>query len=90
MLIIHDSEGKVYFAGTGFSAPSGTLSYLETEVPDGKYFDGVDTSVNPPQPIFKDIPKSEMQLLKEQIEQLKSDNDILAGSIMEMSEKVYE
>ena len=82
MLIIHDSTGKVYFAGTGFPTPSGTLSYLETEVPDGKYFDGVDTSVDPPQPIFRYIPKSETEKLKEEIELLK-------GSIMEMSKDVY-
>ena len=82
MLIIHDSTGKVYFAGTGFPAPTGTLSCLETEVPDGKYFDGVDTSVDPPQPIFKDIPKTETEKLKEEIELLK-------GSIMEMSKDVY-
>lgn len=82
MLVIFDSTGTTYFAGTGYKTPSGTLSCLEIEVPEGKYLNGVDTSVDPPQPIFKDIPKTETEKLKEEVEMLK-------GSILEMSKDVY-
>ena len=81
MIVIYDSTGFVYLCGSGFKEPI-NLSYMSIDIPDGKYFDGVDTSVNPPQPIFKDIPKTETEKLKEEIELLK-------GSIMEMSKDVY-
>ena len=82
MLAIYDKNGTIFLSGTGFPTPYGALSFLEIEVPEGKYFDGVDTSADPPQPIFKDIPKTETEKLKEEIELLK-------GSIMEMSKDVY-
>ena len=82
MLAIYDKNGTIFLSGTGFPTPYGALSFLEIEVPEGKYFDGVDVSVDPPQPIFKDIPKSKEEQMEEEIEMLKN-------SIIEMSKDVY-
>ena len=81
MLVVYDNNGTVYFAGTGYPTPVG-IPYLEFDVPEGKYFKGIDVSVDPPEPIFEDIPKSEIEKMKEEIELLK-------GSVMEISKEVY-
>lgn len=78
MLVVYDANGVVYFAGTGFPNPSG-IPYLEVEVPEGKYFDGVDISVTPHQAKFKDIPKTEIELLKEKIQELENTQNALLG-----------
>ncbi len=66
MLVVYDNNGTIYFAGTGRPEPSG-IPYLYVEVPEGKYFVGIDTSITPHRAIFEDIKKSEMELLKEEV-----------------------
>ena len=78
MLIIYDSTGKIFMAGSGHGAPSGSISYLDgIQVPEGKYLQGVDTSVEPHQPIFEECPPTEMELLQESNEQQQADIDYL-------------
>lgn len=72
-LIIHDNEGYVVQQITGgYRVPIG-IPYLEIEIPEGKQVKsgiGVDVSVTPPQAILEDIPKTEVELLKEQVDAL--------------------
>lgn len=73
MLVVYDKKGTVYFAGTGFPTPDG-IPYLEIEIPEGKRFVGVNIESEPNEPIFEDIPKSELEILKEEVEELKAQN----------------
>ena len=78
MLIIYDSTGKIFMAGSGHGTPSGSISYLDgITIPEGKYLKGVDTSVEPHQPIFEECPPTEMELLQESNEQQQADIDYL-------------
>ncbi len=76
MLVVYDKKGTVYFAGTGFPEPEG-IPFLNIEIPEGKMFVGVNVDVEPNQPIFEDIPKTEMQLLMERVEQLEAQNQAI-------------
>lgn len=81
MLVIYDNKGMVYFAGTGYPEPEG-LQYMNVEIPEGKYFKGIDVSVMPHQPVFEDIPKSDMEILKEKVAELEAQNQaLLKGKI---------
>lgn len=73
MLVVYDKKGTVYFAGTGFPEPEG-IPFLNVEIPEGKRFAGIDVNVEPNQPIFEDIPKSELEILREEVEELKAQN----------------
>ena len=73
MLVVYDQKGTVYFAGTGYPTPVG-IPYLETEIPEGKRFVGVNVDVEPNEPIFEDIPKSDFEILKERVEHLEEQN----------------
>lgn len=76
MLVVYDKKGTVYFAGTGFPEPEG-IPFLNIEIPEGKTFVGVNVDVEPNQSIFEDIPKTEMQLLMERVEQLEAQNQAI-------------
>lgn len=68
-LIIYDNEGSIIQQITGsYRVPVG-IPYLEIEVPPGKIV--VAVNVETKEPIFEDIPKSEIELLKEENTELK-------------------
>ena len=69
MQIIYDETGKIFMQGSGFPTPKGTLSYLEVSIQENKYVTSIDTSKDPAEPIFVEYPKSEMQIMKETLEQ---------------------
>lgn len=73
LMVIYDNNGTVYFAGEGYPEPDG-LQYMTVDVPEGKCFKGVDVSVTPHQPILEDIPKSEVEILKEELISIKEEN----------------
>lgn len=77
MQVIYDTAGKLFMQGTGFTKPQGELNYVEIEVPDNKYITNMDTSKDPAEPVFAEYPKSDMQLMKEQLEQQQADLDFL-------------
>lgn len=66
-LIIYDNEGYIIQTITGFYRVPVGIPYLETEIQEGKYIVGV--NVETKEPILKDLPKSENELLKERLEQ---------------------
>ena len=77
MQIIYDSKGTIFMQGSGFSVPDGKLTYSEVSIPDNQYLVKIDTSKDPVEPVFADYPKSEMQLMKETLEQQQADLDYL-------------
>lgn len=77
MQVIYDSKGTIFMQGSGFSVPDGKLTYSEVSIPDNQYLVKMDTSKDPVEPVFADYPKSEMQLMKEQLEQQQADLDYL-------------
>lgn len=77
MQVIYDSKGTIFMQGSGFSKPEGELAYMEVSVPDNQYLVKMDTSKDPVEPVFADYPKSEMELMKEQLEQQQADLDYL-------------
>lgn len=71
-LVIYDSTGNVWNITYGDSALPGNLSSAQLEIPDGTQLTGVDLS-NPdiPQPVFKPLPQSSYDELKNEIDELK-------------------
>lgn len=83
MQVIYDEAGKIYLQGTGFPEPSGTLSYTNVTIPDGHFLKGIDTAKTPPEPIFEEYPKTEMQLMQERISELEQNQEaLLAGAAL--------
>ena len=77
MQIIYDSKGTIFMQGSGFATPEGNLTYMEVLVPENQYLVSIDTSKDPVEPVFAEYPKSDMQLMKEQLEQQQADLDYL-------------
>ena len=77
MQVIYDSKGTIFMQGSGFSVPDGELTYSEVSIPDNQYLVKIDTSKDPVEPVFAEYPKSEMQLMKETLEQQQADLDYL-------------
>lgn len=70
-LIIYDNEGKIFSQVCGnYIIPNGGVQYLEFEMPQNKILKGIDLSTEPHQPIFEDIPPTEIDILKTQNETL--------------------
>ena len=76
MVIIYDNDGKIWYNGSGMGEPAG-LPFLNVEIPEGQYIESVDVSSEPHKPVFKPFPKSEMEILKERIEELEKGQETL-------------
>lgn len=76
MIVIYDDTGKVWYNGTSNNIPSG-LPFLEYTPEPNKYVEKVDVSGEVPSIVFKDYPKSEMQLLRDATEKQQADIDYL-------------
>lgn len=77
-LVVHDETGYILMTRSGEPAsrePIG-VPFLWVDIPKGKQIKidnngiGVDVSVTPHQVILEDIPKSEVELLKDQVNAL--------------------
>lgn len=69
-LVIYDATGLIIFQASGDVREPVGVPFLWVDVPQGKRIAGVDISVTPNVVVLEDIPKSETQLLKEQIDSL--------------------
>ena len=76
MQVIYDNTGYIFLAGEGFPEPQG-IPFLNVEIPEGKLLKSIDVSAEPHKPVFEDIPKSEMEILKEQVAELQAQNAAL-------------
>lgn len=77
MQVIFDTKGTIFFQGSGFPEPVGELGYLKVDVPEGHYLKEIDMSTGEPVPKFEPYPKSEMEILKEQVAELQAQNAAL-------------
>lgn len=77
MQVIYDSKGTIFMQGSGFSKPEGELNYTEVSVPDNQYLVKMDTTKDPVEAVFAEYPKSDIALMKEQLEQQQADLDYL-------------
>ena len=93
-LIIHDNEGYILSIRQGEPKPREPIGvpFLWVDIPEGKRLKiidgiGVDVSVTPHQAILEDIPKSEVELLRERVsaqEQAIFDlAELLSGTVTE-------
>lgn len=69
--VIYDLDGDVITVkgGATLPEPPNGVPYLETILPEGKHVVGVDVSVTPHQVILEDIPPSEIDRLRAEMEQ---------------------
>ncbi len=67
-LIIYDNTGYILMQQTGsYRVPEGGVQYLEIEIPTGKMVKSI--NVDKKEAILEDIPKSQMELLQEELAQ---------------------
>ena len=84
-LIIYDNTGYIISQMAGsIREPQGGVQFLWVEIPTGKQLkiahgSGIDVSKTPHQAILEDIPKTEIELLKGQQQEL---SDTIAALIM--------
>lgn len=70
-LVIYDNEGNIFSKVTGdYLIPQGGIQFLEIEIPDNKILTGIDVTVTPHQAILDDLPISEVETLKQQVNDL--------------------
>ncbi|MBN1071136.1 hypothetical protein DVV81_08130 [Clostridium botulinum] len=85
-LIVYDSTGNAFFVQEGtFYEPQGEIKALQADIPDNKLLKGVDIKTG--QPILEDIPKSEIELLKEKVASLTEANAELTSIVANMETK---
>ena len=71
-LLIYDNLGRILLRQEGnYILPEGGIQYIEIQIPSGKYPISID--MNTHLPIYEDLPKNEMEKLRDEIEQLKND-----------------
>jgi len=69
-LIIYDEIGYIIYRAKGNVREPIGIPFMWVEVPDGKHIARVDVSGETHIPVFEDLPKSEVQLLQEQVNDL--------------------
>lgn len=71
-LLIYDNLGRILLRQEGnYILPEGGIQYIEIQIPSGKYPISIDMDRH--LPIYEDLPKNEMEILRDEIEQLKND-----------------
>ncbi|QNU67274.1 hypothetical protein EHE19_001640 [Ruminiclostridium herbifermentans] len=70
--IIYDTNGTILSQqqGSNLYSPVG-IPYLDIEIPIGKHAVSIDVSVTPNVAVLEDLPKSELQALKEENTEIK-------------------
>ncbi|HBJ2623541.1 TPA: hypothetical protein LA827_003344 [Clostridium botulinum] len=85
-LIIYDEAGNIIFTKGGCIDPLiGETKCLETDIPEGKFLKGVDVKTG--QPVLEDIPKSEVEILKEKVASLTEANAELTSIVANIGTK---
>lgn len=72
-LVIYDSAGKIYYQVTGNVQEPAGIPFLWVDIPEGKRLVSINTSVNPHEPVFEDMPSDATKELREQFEALKTE-----------------
>ena len=66
-LVIYDNTGKIYYQVTGAVVDPIGLQFLWVIIPERKILKTINTAVTPHEPVFEDLPKSELDNVKEQL-----------------------
>jgi hypothetical protein len=71
-LVVYDNEGFIQRQeqGSSLREPIG-VPFMWVEVPNGKYLTSIDVSTEMHTPVFADLPKSEVDLLKDDNTEIK-------------------
>ena len=69
-LIIYDETGYIILQMSGSVREPVGIPFLWVEIPQGKRIVSMDVSGETHTPVFEDLPKSEVQLLQEQVNDL--------------------
>lgn len=81
-LLFYDNTGKIFFKMDGvYSLPQGGLQCIEEEIQTGKRPISIDVSLTPHKPVLEDMPKTDIELLKEQVETLTQANAELTNIV---------
>lgn len=79
-LIVYDTSGYIYVQMGGvYRIPQGGVLYLEIEIPASKRV--VSVNVETKTPVYENIPKTEFEILQEQVNSLTEANAELTGLI---------
>jgi hypothetical protein len=67
-LVIYDTSGFILsqMQGSSLREPVG-VPYLWVTIPDGKRLVSIDTTVTPNEPVYEDIPKTEIDIMQSNI-----------------------
>ena len=77
MLVIYDkADGYIYLMGSNFKKPE-NISYLEVEVPSGKYLEKISIDGKDAVPVLSNIPKSRDEIISESLVKQQADIDYL-------------
>lgn len=84
MIVIYDNTGHIYYcAGGSIQEPVG-LQFMKVTVPKDKILKSIDVSEEVHTPVFEDVPKSETDSLRAELESL---NEIVNQLIFDNLEK---
>lgn len=86
-LVIYDELGKIFsITQEPYVLPQGIRYYLEVEVPEGKKIMSIDVTRIPHVAVLEDIPPTELEMTREQINKLLpllSKNDMLQKKMID-------
>ena len=71
-LLIYDNSGRILLRQEGnYILPEGGIQYIEIQIPSGKCLISIDMDTH--LPIYENLPKNDIEILRDDIEQLKND-----------------
>lgn len=86
-LVVYDELGNIVLQRSGnYDSPVGQISAIEFEIPEGMLFKGVDVKTNTP--IFEPKPKTELEILREELALTKEMATVAVEAIASMNEEV--
>ncbi len=67
-LVIYDSSGTIFYQVQGdVQEPSGGVLFMWLEIPEGRILRSIDTTGEIHIPVYEDMPKNELDDVKEQL-----------------------
>ncbi|BCK01398.1 hypothetical protein [Anaerocolumna chitinilytica] len=66
-LVIYDTTGRIIYQGSGDVLEPVGIPFLWLEIPTGKILKSIDTSKPIHTPLYEDVPKTEIDDVKEQL-----------------------
>lgn len=66
-LAVYDTTGRIIYQGQGAMYEPVGMPFLWIEIPAGKILKSIDTTKEPHEPVYEDLPKTEVQLLSGQV-----------------------